>query len=302
MSEEKMPAVADNTEQALVVAGDHGGFTEQEAVDGMPPVVQSYVKSYPFFLRSDNGTFELRDNRKEDKDSVVWTGPAIDSAVLYLGHHTKTLRLGDVRGLETDSDTWSDEDKELVALSYDARSKGNFEINGYGDYLRKPLWDKVGTRLYVFGIFKNLPSGLNPVACSFGITADSIKKPGSFSNLRLQIERIRLGNGEPANFPLQYLVCELHHTPDKDATGKKSYQRVAFGLAKKDGKIMTAFDSKEQYLKDPRGLEMFRKIKKTHDAAVEYAESGSMPMSNGVQKPVNHAASPDSEFKDDVPF
>lgn len=312
MSNETTPAVANNTgleiadETALVVDGDHGGFTEDDASGGMSPVMQSYVKSYPYFLRSDNGTFELRDNNAQDPTKeVIWTGPSIPKAILYLGHHTKTLRRGDIEGLETDPDSWTDEQKELVAISYNQTSNGNFILNGFGEYLRKPLRDKVSTRLYVFAVFPELPSKLAPVACSFGITADSIKKPGSFSNLRLAVEKILLANKQPAMFPLQYLMCELGHVPDKDASGKKSYHRVTFALKKVSGAIVTAFESRAQYMSHPLGYRMWDKIKKTHDAAVKYAESGQMAMGlgertvSGITDNSVHAPEP---FSDEIPF
>lgn len=297
----------------MVISGNFD-FTEDEALAGMSPVIQGYMKSYRYFMRSINGVFEIRDNQT---DEIIEKLETIDKAIIIYAHHTKTLTRGAMQGRIGKMSEWPDEDRDLVALSYDEKSKGSFVIAGVEDYLRKPLWSAVKTRVFVFAMFPSLKTGSEVVACSFGITTDTVKKPGSLANYRLAIGNIRKSDGQPANLPMQFLLGEIYHVPDENEDGE-GYRRVCFRLKmNKNGSPCLAYTDAQTYREHPRGMQLHAKVKKSHDIAVEYAESGDMPMlshssipavSNPAVKSINGsdvvgmAFADDDSVTDDIPF
>src|SRR4030042_1244083 len=193
MSEENLPAVAQNTEvmkpeQGLSLPPEFMGFSPDEALGGMDEVYQGYVKQYPFFMRSNNaGQFEMRDNAT---DKIVFESKLGETlkCVIIFAHHTRVLLAGNRDNRQDDIDLWPDEAKEVLAMSYDDKSPGNFTLNGLGEYLNKPKREAVSSKLNLIAVFPELESGAQPVFCSFGITSDDYKRPNTLASIRLELD------------------------------------------------------------------------------------------------------------------
>lgn len=259
---------------SMLIPSDFGEFTEEEAQCGMGSAQTSYTKSFPFFMRANRGKFELRDNAT---DEVVWSGHEIKHAIVYYGHQVMQLRKGHVMGLQTDKTTWTDEESAFVALSYDAKSRGNFDRNGFGSFLdasHKDLHKKM-KRQYVFMICPALPSKFGVIACSFGISSSK-----GFNNLRKELDRLSRtdadGSVVKANLPLPFVHVDIGFIADKNDANIE-YDRMTFDLSRDEkGGIISAFKNADDYRKSEIGLSLLNKIIASHRAAVESCENGSM--------------------------
>jgi hypothetical protein len=260
-------------ENKIAIPEAFKGFTEEEALGGMNPIQEGYLKSYKYFLSrpTTKGKFQIVNNDTQD---IVWEGSEIKGAVIYYGHEVLRLKKGLVESPEKNEADYTDEEAEILAVTFDPQnSKGNFESNGYGRYLTKEfdhLQNKM-RRLYVVMILPNpeYKTGLELVAASFSIT--TIK---SFNSLRKSIR----GYGM---LPLPLVRSRLFFTESKSESGQL-YDRVDFEL-ETDGKgnLSYVHKSREDWLSSPRGKSLLDKIIETHKGAVENAER-----SGGVEREV----------------
>ncbi len=316
-AEESENELMQTTGSQLVVPASflENGFTEDEALSGMPPADQSYLKSFPYFIRSKNGSFEIRDNAK---DEPVWSGNEIKGAIVYFGHEISRLKLGHVKGLQTDEKTWSDEDKEVVAISYDRQSQGNFPFGGHESFLgrqHKDIHPKM-KRLYIFIVAPSLKleNKFGVIAGSFGISTAK-----GFSGVRKELDQLTIPvteNGKTvmkkANLPLPFVKVDIKFVPETNANGD-DFQRITFEFSKneKTGGLDFAFKSPQHYRESGMGLALLEKIIESHKAAVELAEKNQLMMSSGqsektVQGLESMGTDVTSEINadsdDDIPF
>jgi len=275
MSEEKLPAVAQNTaiEKAsdfpIQVPKEWQGFTEDEALGGMAPVFQGYVKKYKYFMYSNNaGGFAMIDNEADKEIFVSEIGQKIKSIILF-AHHVKVLQRGHVERLTDSPSKWPEEMKEVLAMSYDDASPGNFIVNNFENYLKKPDREFTSTKLYVIAIFPDLPSGWEPVICSFGITSDSPKRPNTLATARLALNQFNRKSG--ANLPLQFVYVEMFFVADKNANDE-TYQRPGFSLPNKEGIPFPAWNSVAHYKAHHAGEKLVREVIRNHEEAVKAKE------------------------------
>jgi len=259
-----MAELAKQETKAMAMPSEFAGFTEEEALGGMNPVQEGYLKSYKYFLSrpTTKGKFQIVDN---DTDTVVWEGSEIKGAIVYYGHEVLRLKRGQVESPDKSETEYTDEENEILAVTYDPfNSKGNFESNGYGKYLTKEFADLQGKmrRLYVIMILpgKEYGTGVELVAASFSIT--TIK---SFNALRKSIKMYGM-------LPLPLVRTRLFFTEAKNDNGI-TYDRVDFELEKDDkGNLSFVHKSADAYRASERGASLLNKIVDTHKGAVENAE------------------------------
>lgn len=276
MEEKNLPAVAQNTaiektsDLPIQAPDAWKGFSEEEALGGMAPVFQGYVKKYKYFMYSNNaGGFAMIDNESDKEIFVSEIGQKIKAIILF-AHHVKVLQKGHLARLTDSPSKWTDEMKEVMAMSYDDASPGNFIVNGFENYLKKPDREFTSTKLYVIAIFPDLPSGMEPVVCSFGITSDSPKRPNTIATTRLELSQFNRKAG--INIPLNFVYCAMFFVADKNAN-EETYQRPGFMLPKNnDGLPYPVFESIEQYRKSAIGEKLLREVIQNHKEAVRAKE------------------------------
>lgn len=303
MEEKNLPAVAQNTEiekssdLPIQVPDAWKGFTEEEALGGMAPVFQGYVKKYKFFMYSNNaGGFAMIDNETDREVIVSEIGQRIKAIILF-AHHVKILQKGHEARLTDSPSKWPEEMKEVLAMSYDDASPGNFIVNGFENYLKKPDREFTSTKLYVIAVFPDLPSGWEPVICSFGITSDSPKRPNTLSTARLALSQFNRKSG--ANIPLNFVYTEMFFVADKNAN-EETYQRPGFSLPTKDGIPYPAFNSIEHYRAHISGEKLLREVIKNHKEAVRAKEldKSSIPV-KPTESQYNNSF---DDLDDEIPF
>lgn len=251
---------------AIEIPKEFEGFTEEEALGGMTPIQEGYLKSFKYFLSrpSMKAKFQIVNN---ETDEVVWEGAKIEGAVIYYGHEVLRLKKGHVESPGKNEVDFTDEENEILAVTYDAQnSKGNFESNGYGKYLTKEYADLQGKmrRLYIVMIIPSLKAqlGLELVAASFSVT--TIK---SFNALRKTVRS--LGK---TPLPLPVLKTDIFFSEAKSESGQE-YDRIDFALSRKpDGSLDFAHQSADAYRTSPRGVQLLNKIIETHKGAVQSVE------------------------------
>jgi len=273
---------------AVALPAAFQGFTEEEALGGMSPIQEGYLKSFKYFLSrpSTLGKFQIVNNAN---DEVVWEGDKIEKAVIYYGHEVMRLKRGHVEAHGKNEADFTEEENEILAVTYDnpKKSKGNFELNGYGEYLTNLHKDIQGkmTRLYLVMIIPSLKDriGVELVAASFSVTTSK-----SFRDLVKQKDQYGV--------PLPFLYVNIGFREDKSEKGQV-YQRIVFDLPKDpNGFPIPVFKSREQYLASERGLNLLNEIIITHKAAVENAERYGF----GGEKAVSEAPASGSTFGDYV--
>jgi hypothetical protein len=260
--DKKMKDLAKQETKAVAIPAEFQGFTEEEALGGMNPIQEGYLKSYKYFLSrpSTLGKFQIVDN---DTDQVAWEGDKIENAVIYYGHEVMRLKRGHVEAPGKQEADFTDEENEILAVTYDRASRGNFDANGYGQFLSKDHEDIHGkmTRLYIIMLIPSLKDkiGLELIAASFSVT--TIKSFRDLMKLKKQY-----------NVPLPYLYANIFFKEDKSEKGQV-YQRIVFDFPKaENGFPKPVHKSREAYLESPRGLTMLNEVIETHKGAVEYAE------------------------------
>lgn len=250
---------------ALAIPKELQGFTEAEALGGMNPIQEGYLKGYKYFLTrpSMKGKFSIVNN---DTNEEVWSGTEIKGAVIYYAHEVLRLKRGHVESPGKNEVDFTDEENEILAVTYDAlKSKGNFEINGYGEYLAKEHADIQGKmrRLYIIMMIPGDEYKTNGdlIAASFSVT--TIK---SFNALRKSIKAYGM-------LPLPLLTTNIFFTEAKSESGQE-YDRIDFALAKDPkGGLIFAHKTRDEYLKSPYGVKLLNDIILTHKAAVENTQS-----------------------------
>jgi len=149
-------------------------------------------------------------------------------------------------------------------------------LNGLEMYLSKPLREAVKTKLNMIIVAPDLPSGQQPIFCSFGITSDDYKRPHTLASMRLDLDQFNRKNG--TNIPLNFLITEMFFVADSDKSGKKKYQRAAFQLQKNsDGVPVPAFGSAEVYRKHVFGWPLLQDVIARHKKAVASKEQDFRP-------------------------
>jgi hypothetical protein len=257
-----------SNENKIMIPKEFQGFTEEEVLGGMAPVQESYLKSFKYFLTrpSMKAKFQIVDNTN---DEVVWEGNEIQGAIIYYGHEVLRLKKGHVFSEGKNEADFTEEENEILAVTYDAaRSSGNFNANGFGQYLSpkfKELQSKM-RRLFLFMILpKQYNTGSEVVAASFSIT--TIK---SFNDLREKLKTYG-----PIPHPL--VRVNIFFSDAKSKSGQE-YDRVDFALTKgEDGGLKYSHSSREGYLKSEFGKSLLDKLILTHRAVVEYTENQTLP-------------------------
>lgn len=258
-----MTDLTKQNETALVIPKEFQGFTEAEIMGGMNPIQEGYLKSFKYFLSRPTmkDKFKIVNN---ETDETVWEGSEIKGAVIYYGHEILRLKRGYVESLNKNEVDFTDEENEILAVTYDAHnSRGNFDANGYGAYLTKEHAEIQGKmrRLYLIMTLpgKEYGTGLDLVAASFSVT--TIK---SFNALRKVVKGY--------NLPLPILRTNIFFSEAKSKSDQE-YDRVDFGLAKKeDGSVLFSHKSADAYKTSPYGVKMLEDIILTHKGAVENTE------------------------------
>lgn len=260
-----MTELTKKEETSLVIPKEFAGFTDEEALGGMAPISEGYMKSYRYFLSRPTlkDKFQIVDN---ETDQVVWEGSRIDKAIIYYGHEVMRLKSGYITSPDKKENDFDEEEKKILAVTYDPKkSKGNFEANGHGKYLTNEFKDLHGnmTRLYLIMIIPGLKdiTNLEPIAASFSVTTVS-----SFKDLVKKKDGYRI--------PLPYVYSDIFFKEDKSKNGT-TYDRITFDFPLKDGFPVPVHKSREAYLASERGLKLLNQIIETHKAAVSNSESGS---------------------------
>ncbi len=281
-----MTDLTKQNETAVAIPKEFQGFTEEEVMGGMAPIQEGYLKSYKYFLSRPSllGEFQIIDNAT---DEVIWEGSEIKGATIYYGHEVIRLKRGHVESPEKKENDFTDEENEILAVTYDPlNSKGNFEINGYGQYLTKEHEEIRGnmTRLYLFMILpKSYKTGVDIVAASFSVTTVM-----SFNALR------KVAKGY--NIPLPLVRTNIFFS-NAESKNKTKYQRIDFTLAKDaDGNLQFAHPSIDVYRTSPYGVKMLNEIALTHRAAVENAEGSNF----GTAVTEKEIPSPGQEFAESL--
>jgi hypothetical protein len=273
-----MTELAKQENKAMALPAAFQGFTEEEALGGMSPIQEGYLKSFKYFLSrpSTLGKFQIVNNAT---DEVVWEGDKIEKAVIYYGHEVMRLKRGHVEAHGKNEADFTEEENEILAVTYDPKkSKGNFESNGYGEYLTNLHKDIQGkmTRLYLVMIIPSLKDkiGVELVAASFSVTTSK-----SFRDLVKQKDQYGV--------PLPFLYANIGFKEDKSEKGQV-YQRIVFDLPKDaNGFPLPVFESREQYLSSKRGLNLLNEIILTHKGAVENAERSGFGGEKVVEAPAS---------------
>lgn len=256
------------TDTGLVIPKEFAGFTSEETLGGMAPIQEGYLKSFRYFLNrpSTRTKFQIVDNQT---NATVWEGDEIKGATIFYGHEIMRLKKGHVQNPGKNEADFTDEENEIVAVTYDkARSKGNFEANGYGKYLTNQFKDLHGkmTRLYLVmlipgGKENTYGTGTELVAASFSVTTCK-----SFNALRKTAQSF--------NLPLPLMRARIFFSAAKSEGGQE-YDRVDFEFLKDaKGTPVFSYKSPEAYRTSEFGVSMLNAIIDTHKAAVANAESG----------------------------
>jgi hypothetical protein len=265
-----MKDLAKQETKAVAIPEAFKGFSDEEVLGGMDPIQEGYLKSFRYFLSRPTlkDKFQIVDNTT---DEVVWEGNRIEKAVIYYGHEIMRLKAGYISAPDKKENDFDDEEKKILAVTYDSgknakgeyKSRGNFDSNGYGEYLTNLHKDIQGnmTRLYLIMILPGLKDVINlePVAASFSVTTVSSFK-----------EFVKKKDGY--GIPLPYVYSDIFFKEDKSKNGT-TYDRIVFDFPMEDGFPIPVFKAREAYLRSERGLTLLNEIKDTHKAATEYAEN-----------------------------
>jgi hypothetical protein len=264
-----MSNLTTQTTTAIAIPEGLRGFTQEEILGGMNPIVEGYRKSYKYFLSRPGtlGKFQVIENSTE---KVIWEGDKIEGAVIYYAHDIMRLRRGHIEAPDKPERDFTEDEKTLLAITYDPlKSRGSFDSkydsNGYSKYLTSEFKDlhRKMKRLYVIMLLpKSFGTGAEPVLASFSITTNK-----TFNALRKTTEMYGL--------PLPLFKTNIFFTEAK-SENKEDYLRIDFGIVKdaKGGPVFT-FDSRDKYVSSPYGAKLLNDIKETHEGAVRNAERSS---------------------------
>lgn len=243
-----------------VPAAFQGQFNDSEVLGGMD-VSTSYLQQYPYLLRIQPSRFEILDQKSGE---IVATRDKIEKAIVFYAHAVYRLHQGTVRGNKNPMETWTDDEKTMVAQSYASPfsrskpSRGNFDANGYGEWLdNKQLRRDVVKRLYMFMLIPGVSGKGEIVAATFGSTA----------GIALETVRKQLLD---ASLPLPSVYMEMGVEMVTNDQGK-SYPRPTFKVLRDQGGFaMMTTETSEEYRAKLRPLQ--QKIEETHDFAIQQVE------------------------------
>lgn len=291
---QKKNEVATLSAAAIFATAD---FSRDEISQGIDEGASAYTDAYPYIVTSDLNKFVVRKTGDDNRTEVT----RLDSldAVVWYSHSVYRLFRGAAKGLTTDRETWSDEEKEIVAQSYASpfartgiHSRGNFDAGGYSAYLDdKTLRAGVSKRLY---LICSLPGILPKGSLATVSLGSSAMIP--FQGVFRQAARVGL--------PLAALKIKITLESAKNDAGKNYFQpRFEIALTK-NGEPETIWPSAEAYRKVYASLH--QKIVDTHKLAVESAENfrageRSVESYHAQAAPVAHLDS-EAMNDDEIPF
>jgi len=116
-------------------------WADYEAQDDIG-TFNSYYNEYRYSVKLKQDTFQIIDNTKTD-NKVVYQSKKLMAQILY-AHITYKLPFGIIDNPNADYSKLSDEEKKAAASSLASpfsskrSSRGNFDINGYGQYVDNP--------------------------------------------------------------------------------------------------------------------------------------------------------------------
>jgi len=278
---------------ALALPSNVGEFSLEE-INSIESFSQYLADFYR--VRADGSQLQIIDK----EENAVKTAASLKGAIILYSHWVYRLTRGATEGLTTDRDSWSDEQKQTVAKSYgspffEPRSRGNFDLGGFGEYLDDAEKRKfVDKRLFFYlALPKVIPAGQLAVA-TFGSTAGK-----SFNPLLNQVKALGV--------PMGFVKVDISLTQDKNDSGKV-YQRPQFDLATAKGGAL------ETTAKDAAGyrekiLPFVERIKERHADEMTRIEGQSMDKAYSSQTVTIEAETQDappmgahSMTDEDLPF
>lgn len=238
-------------------------FERDEIETGGEAQAEGYLAQYPFLVSTDGDEFVVKSTTG---DGAELGRHKTLRVIALFGHKVYRLHRGTTLGLTTDMSTWSDDERAIVAQSYDdpfgrlRKSRGNFDAMGFGQYLDNPeLRRGVKKRLYLFGA---LGDGLLPKGsiCAFTFGSSALK-PWQDYNGAIQRE----------GAPVSFVLTELSLKRVKNDAGQ-SYAQIVFTPARNEqGAVVVPWKSKEQW--QAVAIPQIEKIRENHGIAVESAEN-----------------------------
>ena len=226
---------ADNISQASVPQG-FDSFSEDEVHGGIDTNT-TYLSQYPYRIKQDSDTFSVISNAT---DELVTANLKSFKGVVLYSHWVYKLLKGAASGMTGNDRDWESDDQKPVAICFDnptspnARSKGNFEANGFGDWLRHDeLRRQVKKRRYYFlAIPELLPKGAIAVA-SFGSSSEE-----SFRSLR-NITKLK-------NIPIASMVTRLSLVKTQNQSGE-TFHKVEFQPVVKDSQFVMSVRNTDHF-------------------------------------------------------
>jgi hypothetical protein len=237
-------------------------FTPDEVKGGIDEGGNGYVAQYPFLLKLDQDTFQLVDTRT-DEGRVIWEGKEVPCIIFY-GHSVYRLHRGTVEGQQGDFKNWPDDMKDLVAQSLGSpfgdvqKSRGNFDVNGYGQYLdNKELRKLVSKRLY---LIVRLPAAVSGGELAIATFGGSALKP-----FQVFVQQVK-----GMNAPLPLIKSVLGTRREKNEDGE-SYAQLTFRpLLDNAGNVATTVSNELEYRQKIKPL--LDKVIETHKYAMKRIE------------------------------
>ncbi len=259
IQESKKTEETGNISQASVPQG-FDSFSEDEVHGGIDTNT-TYLSQYPYRVKQDSDTFSMISNAT---DELVTTNLKSFKGVVLYSHWVYKLLKGTASGMTGNDRDWETEYQKPVAICFDnptspnTRSKGNFEANGFGDWLRyDELRRQVKKRRYYFlAIPDLLPKGAIAVA-SFGSSSEE-----SFRNMR-NITRLK-------NIPIASIVTRLSLVKTQNQSGETFY-KVEFQPVVKDSQFVMSVKNADHYRKSV--LPIIDKLQEAHQRIMEFSES-----------------------------
>lgn len=237
-------------------------FTPDEVKGGIDEGGNGYVAQYPLLLKLDQDTFQVVDTRTEE-GKVIWEGKEVPCIIFY-GHSVYRLHRGTVEGQQGDFKNWPDDMKDLVAQSLGSpfgdvqKSRGNFDVNGYGQYLdNKELRKLVSKRLYVI---VRLPQAISGGELAIGTFGGSALKP-----FQTYVSTVK-----GMNAPLPLVKSVLGTRREKNEDGE-SYAQLTFRpLLDQAGNVATSVSNELEYRQKIKPV--LDKVIETHKYAMKRIE------------------------------
>ncbi len=219
----------------LVTPPGFEGLDQEEIIGGMD-IASGYLSQYPKLIKAQGDRFQIIDTASQE---IIEELTTLDYAAVFYAHLVYRLHRGTVTGNPI-SETWNDQEKEIVAMSYDNplgkehSSRGNFDALGYSDWLdSKEKRKLISKRVYAFLSLPRKYKG-EVLAATFGITAMK-----SLSGVIKLLRMVNLG------LPMAFLRISLKQ--DNNAQGRH-FHRVVFDiLVNEHNQPLTTCQNADQY-------------------------------------------------------